>query len=365
MQSKLSLIISILAILLLSGCSNKPSLPVTPVETMPKGTIFFNAYQSNFPERRMYMVTMPERKIQEMGYENSNSGYAISNDGSLIALTCFDDSDAICILETSSIIDKTKFVSESNDVGYGDIFFDDIKRFSFPDKCVKINEQPPKYDYPLRQMSWSYDNSKLSIICGDKWEESILCIMGMDGTSSCFPETTEKRITYAAWSPVNDTLAVSSTTDVNMFITSPMVYLFEPKSGDFQPLFSGFAPAWSPDGNRIASFFIYQTEPIFKYGLQVYSLKDMKNLTLLPNEQSKLAGFSLIPEVAERNNDCTISWSMDESQLVFSSRVKHFNSSNLLLYDFDSGNIQFLIDPDLLQAVQVYPQWTPFELNGE
>jgi hypothetical protein len=59
-----------------------------------------------------------------------------------------------------------------------------------------------------------------------------------------------------------------------------------------------------------------------------------------------------------------ISWSLDEKQLVFSSHLISFSFSALFLYDFETGSVQFLIDPDLFQSSQSIPEWSPYELNG-
>mgnify|MGYP000881350415 FL=1 len=361
LKNILRTIIIVIEIIILSGCVKNQQIPLSADKNDLQGTIFFLGLTDEV--NRGYLVSMPERNIQEIGLWNQNNSYAISNDGRLIAMACYDDDNAICIFNTSLIVPRVKIVPESDQVGFGNIFFEDIKRLPIPSNCIEINKQTSNHLTPLQQISWSHDNSKISIVCGDKYKESELCIIEIDGKSKCFPETTEKRITYASWSPIEDILAVSSTTYSD---PTSVTYLFNPHTGDFDMLFSGFAPAWSPSGERIASFNLENPNSFpFIYILQVYSFEKKEMSILLPNKQSEKAGFSLWPTVDERNEDCTISWSLDENQLVFSSRLRHFNFSTLLLYDFSSEEIQFLFDPDLLRAIQVYPQWSPFELINE
>jgi Tol biopolymer transport system component len=205
-------------------------------------------------------------------------------------------------------------------------------------------------------MSWSFDNNKLSVICGEKLEETILCVLEVDGKTTCYPETSDMKIIYAAWSPVNDTLAISTTTYDNDAVT----YLFTPETNSYQFLFTGFFPAWSPSGNKIASFF-YVAETHL-YGIQVYTMEDRKTSVLLPNEKSKEAGFFVLPTVAERDDECVISWSPDEKQLVFSSWRGIYSNQALLLYDFQTKEFELLTDPILFQESQMIPQWSTYQL---
>lgn len=363
MQRIKLLIYIFLGILFVSGCSN--NYHFSSMDEMQKSTIFFRVFQSSktveypYGYYKSYMVTMPERTIQFMGYSNGNAGQVISNDEELIAATCFNDEKSICILKTSSLIDKLEVVPDSNLVGYGDLTTNAtniIKKISLPNECTSLEDSKASH-----QMSWSYDNKEISIICGTKLKKTILCIVGVDGNSKCYPESTEKKIIYAAWSPKDDTLAVSSTTYTQ---TSPTTYLFDPKTVKFQQIFSGFSPSWSPTGDQIASYFIINSNSDY-YGLQLYSLKEKQIKVLLPNEQSKAKKFSVWPTVDEYDDECSISWSLDEKQLVFSSHMINFNFTSLLLYDFKTGNIQFLNDPDLFQYAQMGPQWSVYKMDGD
>lgn len=360
MRRKPQIFIFIIGIFLLSSCVTNQKLPNMPVKEGQIGSIFFRVIgegdRTPGGGYKSYILDMSDKSIQLMGYNNSNVGQAISNDGKLIAVTCYDNESEICILSTSAIINKNSIVPESDKVGYGYLLTDEDMRLSLPDDCVKNDSQNSPH-----QMSWSYDNKKISIICGEKLVGTILCIVGLDGNSKCFPETANKKIIYAAYSPKEDILAVSSTT---YSIDPPITFLFDPETEEFQQLFSGFSPAWSPSGERIASFFVNKFDKDY-YGLQVYSLEKKKNITLLPNKQSKLAGFFVWPTVAERVEECSITWSLDEKQLVFSTRFKGWGFSTLILYDFRTGNIQYLLDPDLFLDPQINPQWIPYEITKD
>jgi hypothetical protein len=292
-----TIMISLLVVLSLASCTSRPQYPIASEVQQPNGTIFFRTFNLPNPSHkygffRSFLVSMPERSIQRMGYDNENNGQAISKDGKLIALTCEYDQTSICILNTAHIINKILFVPDSNVNGYGYIWWAEVRKISLPKECVDLDELGSSH-----QMSWSFDNSKLSIVCGKKLTQTLLCIVEIDGESTCYPETMEKKIIFADWSPIADSLAVSSST---YGTTIPTTYIFDPETGDMQFLFAGFAPAWSPSGNSIASFIINQNDPkIFYYGLQVYSVKEKKNVTLLPNENSKKIEFSVWPTVDE------------------------------------------------------------------
>ncbi len=363
MRRVLFVMLLFLGILFFSGCTTQQNYSSEGTDNKrTQGSIFFRTFNgpstSDMSETYIsYVVSMPERSIQRMGYENSDPGQAISSDGKFVALICKNDNTSICIFNSSSIFDKTSISPESNKVQYGDIQSTVITKLSIPQECFSIDKPNSAH-----QMSWSYDDKRISIICGTKITKTILCIINIDGNSACYPKTSDERIIFASWSPKIDLLAVSSTTYNS---ESPITYLFNPNTGSFQRLFSGFAPAWSPRGDKIASFYEYKNATgNFRYGLQVYSINDKKLISLLPNSQSIQAEFEVWPTVDEREEECSISWSVDESQLIFSSRVIHFQFSTLVLYDFNSGNIQFLLDPFLFQSAQSIPQWSPYVLGG-
>lgn len=328
------------------------------------GTIFLRAEKSSnstypYGFYQSYIVSLPERRTQLMGYQNDSAGQAISNDGKYLAITCENDTTSICILETSEIVNKLEVVPNSSLVGFGYLNSANAVRISLPGECVEIDGRTPSH-----QMSWSRDNSKLSVVCGSKRTESLLCIVGINGDSDCFPSSADKEIIYAVWSPKDDVLAVSSTTYHKMITEPPVTYLFDPETDNYDAIFSGFAPAWSPSGNRIASFFVYKTDP-FTYGLQVYSIGTKKNTLALPNQASENAGFFVWPTVDESDIECTISWSSDEEALVFASHMTHFSFSTLFVYYFSTGEIEYLLDPDLLEGAQLIPQWSAFEITSD
>jgi dipeptidyl aminopeptidase/acylaminoacyl peptidase len=359
MRIKTPSLIIIFGAFLLMSFSSIPQLAIFSCEKKTKGTIFFHTDTditiTSYPHGliRSYMVIMPERTVQTTGYSNESTGQAISNDGQLIALTCDRDNTSICIFNSKSLVDRTEIVPDSINVGYGDLYTKLDKKISLPTNCSALDG-----DLPPHQMSWSHDKKKLSIICGDKFNNTLLCVIEIDGKSRCFSETMDKKITYAAWSPVTDSLVVSSTTYGDS--ASPKVYMFDTKTRKFQLLFSGFAPAWSPNGDKIASFFVISNIPV-RSGIQVYSLKEKRNTILLPNEQSKTSKITIMPYLSDVE-DGSISWSPDEKQLVFSSYISA-NFSTLFLFDIETGDIEYLLDPHLLRVGQTSPQWSPFELK--
>jgi WD40 repeat protein len=357
MYKKNTFFILIIGAVLVSSIPIIPQTEITHRENSNKGTIFFLAdtgiATGSHPNglRISYMVKMPEKTIQTMGYFNGSTGLATSIDGSQIAVTCDQDNTNLCLFKTTSLVDKTKIGTGSSEVGYGFLYSKVDRKLSLPKECTNIDG-----DEPTHQMSWSHTNKYLSVVCGDNINKTLLCVIDMDSKSQCFPETMKRKINYATWSPVNDLLIVSSVAyGSNAF---PMVFMFDIKTQKFDPLFSGIAPTWSPRGDKIASFFVKGDMPI-RGGLQVYSLIDKRNTILLPNEQSKLP---ITPIIDSELLYSSISWAPDGKQLVFSSYL-NYKMATLYLFDLDSGHIQYLLDPVLFSASLVSPQWSTFELN--
>lgn len=143
-----------------------------------------------------------------------------------------------------------------------------VTKIPLPNQCELLNQT--NHWPQVVNIDWSYDANKLLIICRDE-SDSYLCIYQDLQNPFCWEKRSQvakgdgvgDSYSRASWSPSGDLIVfdtgisywlTSDSTDPHWPVVVPLnsIYIAEPDGNIVSKLPYGFAPSWSPDGNRIA-----------------------------------------------------------------------------------------------------------------
>lgn len=293
------------------------------------GTIIFRRLSKSSTREEWiyeYFLSDGNGKIQFLNYFRGAPAW--SPDGELLAVNCKDNVMEICIYFTDPFPDNLR----------DNLYYSPTQRFviykkiPLPAECDGLVSQ-----YGLDSISWSYDASKLSIICGDSWSYTRpatrkLCIIPLNGEEKKCLEDKENLIANADWSPQEDVLLITKG------IGRGKIYLAKPDGAIIKYLTEGISATWSPDGEYIA--FIKNS------GSNIYKMKkdgtgeenlyshnyDIVDEEYDYTESIRKFGFSCY-------GGCRMSWSPDGEKIVFQAEFSGMGTYQIFIVDIGTQEL--------------------------
>ena len=194
----------------------------------------------------------------------------------------------------------------------------------------------PPENFTYRAASWSYDSARMAYIDDSVFGGNNLFMADADGEN---PEAIAEVGTRTAfmWSPTNDLIAFSDTTDNSVPYHSVMTVVdtaaHDVKVAINEPI---LAFIWSPDGSRIVYVSIDRAAQQFSWKVLAMDGTLPRLLTDFIPSDDLFTMLSFFDQYAYSNS----LWSPDGTQLVFSGQVPRPDGSVAL------GDEVFVIDVD-------------------
>jgi Tol biopolymer transport system component len=298
----------------------------------------------------LYLMDGDGNRTQNLDF-HVNGPAAWSHDGRYIAYGCMKNTH-ICIIDSNNVIDYRKYplLYDKNALTLASPN-QNPPSIQIPDNCKMPENASP---FGFHSLSWSSDNTKFAVVCGDGRKANVVCIVPLDGKATCWDkDVLEYPIEVATWSPRDDLLAVSGSGGG----IKPSIYLMDEKGKIIKYLVDGWSPAFSSDGKKIA---------YFKWADNVKWDSDGKEVN---DDQIDFAGISIInidgsgerwvhvplspnstsleivqapSPYCETSWTCKITWSPDNRYLAFSANSGTDMDVQIYRLEIRTGEIVYL-----------------------
>ena len=274
-----------------------------------------------------------------------------SPDGNYLAVSCEDDVYEICILNVDSIPDLRTWPRKEKLQRWTPTIY---KRIDLPKECAGLVGD----EDGLESISWSHDQKKIAIVCGDNFvnregiqnTQRILCVVGIeDYYSGCWGELPIE-VSQAVWSPTDNILAISRST---IYPEEFEIYLFDPALGTLDFLEKGIAPAWSPDGKNLAFLTeLSEGEDLHRSGIAEVNRDGSGFRWIFENPEEAWKSFDV-----QCSFECKISWSPDGKFIAFQGEPKLGGLFEIFRLNIESGEVICLTCFDQTHAYNSLPDW--------
>ena len=308
-----------------------------------RGRIIYVSYSFNQNQPWLFIVD-GEGNRPQMLYPIIGTSPTWSPSGKFIAAGCGEDSSKICIMDANTIPNPRNFreIPESYTPKT-------VQEIELPDMCSKKTEEEVRANATLESfsISWDSDEKKLAIVCGSGGIAAAVCILPLEGPSSCWDEQNTRNVYHAVWSPVDDVLAISGENDISALdVRNPptKIYLTDAQGKNKVRLADGWSPEWSPDGRQVA--FITWGDGTYP-GIAIVN-RDGTNFRWLYQSPLLVNGEN-DPEIfltfsCEQSRDCRLAWSPDGRYLALSGS-RNGGNARLFRIDLQTGEIIVLVNP--------------------
>jgi Tol biopolymer transport system component len=290
----------------------------------PDGEIVFRITEDMQSE--IIVMDANGNNLQWVGHFSGSPTW--STDGKYIAVGC---EYGICILDITTLHDRR------NDFSNQSIEPDMEIIQNIPDQCYKsTNYDPRELNSGILSISWSPNDSKLAIVCGNERKANhSVCIISLYNESKCWENENAKKVERILWSPVDDN-RLAITLMPNDEYESSTIFFTNSDGEDYEYIADGFGVDWSSDGKRI----IYITEDDDGFQLII------RNLVSGNNKIAQVDHNQYLFQMCKYYNGCRISWSPDERYVIFAYKYGSESYLNALFrIDLYSGKTIRLIDP--------------------
>jgi Tol biopolymer transport system component len=236
-----------------------------------------------------------------------------------------------------------------------------LTRIELPKQCQKIEyKQPDNYHWGILSLSWSPDEKKLVVVCGDEALDGQrdVCVVPIAGNASCWDKSISKNVYRAVWSPSEDVIVIGDRGD-----DSSKIYLLNPNGTDAVYLTDGWSPEWSPDGKQIAyiRWDVMQTE-ITPHQIGIATVdsngKNMRWL-YLSEPSSDFTGVIFLNFCDVLSGTCRLTWSPDGRYIAFVASTIEAYAYRLFRLEVKTGEISILLDPAIYGHLMSEPDWGP------
>jgi Tol biopolymer transport system component len=338
--------------------TSTPRVTITPLPQPAEDTIghiIVRWQRKEEPHEAILMMDGNGKNLQVIGLMSGTLAWSPS--GRWIAAGCYNEDGVareICILDANTIQKPSELISfsETN-------FAKTISRFSLPKNCLEFEKYYIGRDSyrGISSISWSKDETQLIVVCGTRGNDQAYemhlqtCTLTLKGEASCWDSELGRRITNATWSPKDDLIVASTGPGIDS-----EVYLFNPDGSSPNHIADGWAPEWSPDGERIV-FFRYENmghdfsdtkgaggiSIINKDGTDEEWLKLFEWITEYDYPNMMFAGYI---NILSCWSQCRITWSPDSRYLAFHSHSTDCcqGAPELFRLDTNTGEIQILLN---------------------
>lgn len=278
-----------------------------------------------------------------------------SMDGTKIAAGCEDDENALCIFDTATIPDYSKFPPSASPE-----IMQIEKKINLPERCHAIMTTLDTYSYDrILSITWAPSGEQLAVVCGDPHPDKMrdVCVINTQtGDERCWENSLSQTITNISWSPRENLLAVGGNPAQDAEITLAGI------DGTVNHvLTNGWSPEWSPDGKRIAYIRYIPSEEgngDHQIRIGIIDKGGKNNRWLYDSSSAKSLLEALFLDYCNYNyGACRLSWSPDGKYLVFVSSTGSAYNYNLFRMDVRTGEIVRLLDPRIIGNQIVEPDW--------
>jgi WD40 repeat protein len=288
------------------------------------------------------------------------SGPAVtSRDGNLLAVVgCYDKESGsytdkqICIYDLSTLPDIRTFPES---IGRRLTI---KERIEIPLECEEKNVSSSYSE--IISMSWSYDDSKLLLVCGgnEYTSKSDVCVVSNTNAYKCWDKQDAMDVKHADWSPNENTIVVSKGNGNNS-----KVYLVDSLGKNEIFLIEGWSPEWSSRGDRIA-FIRYQN-------MNEQASSNQMGIAIINKDGSQMKWIFLSDFGLDLNEylfldmcggfdhggRCELDWSPDDMNLIFISSYLTMDPERLFKVNIISGEIVIITDPEILGYFYFDPEY--------
>lgn len=228
-------------------------------------------------------------------------------------------------------------------------------QLDIPTECDQLSPS-----FGVKSINWSSDGSRLAILCNND-KSSNLCIIGLDGKSTCWGERSgEEIIVRSDWSPVNDELVIdpgklsyiipAEIGNVNgkvKVLRRGGLQIVNEKGELLRTLLDGWSPSWSPDGKWIA-FFRWNEEIGYPgIGIMDPNGENFRWVFLPPSRGSGGDAEYYHPGFRDYtwcSSPSKISWSSDEKYLYIDASQQASCWTSVYRIEVKTGEITSLMD---------------------
>ncbi len=298
------------------------------------------AYNENNHNDYIYMIHDFENNyIQDIGLLRGVP--SISRNGDMLAVSCYNDKNSICILDLLDYLDLSEFPRSQ----YSQLSPHEIKRILLPDQCSQnINSR-----FGLESISWSPNDQKLVIVCGYYPREYVdyellgsereICIIDLKTEKTdCWKDN---EILIARWSPKEDKLLLST-----KGLKEPKIYIYYLDNKTKEFLVEGFGADWAPNGKEIA-FFSDET-------INILNLENKKQKILYENLFPKESDYGY---VLFFNDVSYLIWGPNGDELIFESSYIGINNNQVFIINVKNSEITCLSCFDIECKYSFNPTW--------
>ena len=298
--------------------------------------IVFRVYNVESNSTDMYIIDKNGNSIRWLGGYSGSPSW--SNSGDYIAVGC---KDKLCVIDVSTLPDKR------NNLNNQPIAPQELFRLDIPQQCYQFENYNPRANTDgILSTSWSPDDKKIAIVCGNEQEsERAVCIIPLEGKQECWGDKLSENVIDVSWSPNEEEILLVSKAEGD--ITSPQkIYLTDSNGVILEYLVDGFSPEWSSEGQK----FVYTQKVQYSMNLAIFDLSKRQSQNL------QIADKSLFT-ICQYRYGCRFSWSPDERYVIFSYKYAMESYENALFrIDLFSGKVIRLIDPHVF-LFPAEPNW--------
>ncbi len=326
----------------------------------PSGRILLRRQSSESPYGFELLVMDGDgNNVQWVG--NFTGSSAWSPDGRRVAAGCppvEGNVTELCILDMETLPDIKHM--------YPTVYFqaspDMVQKIPLPVECLGFQYDATSHYSGIISLSWSPDQDRILLVCGEIKRDlsNEVCILSMDGTTSCWDDAATDKITRAVWSPREDVILVAVTGPT---VYDSKIYIFNSEGTNLAFLVDGWSPEWSPDGKQLA--YIKCQTRADNGGCENIGIANIdKNggdsrWLFLPGVTVDTMEPIFLNSCWESSGTCRLSWSPDGRYITFVASQGDFYAYELYRLDIKTSEILTLLDSKIFGSLLAEPDWGP------